>query len=56
MPLGFRRDGEHSEPDELLRVLVEAEVDGVAVANQLTTLKETVDGLTRVIAAGAEWL
>lgn len=32
----------------LLRALVEAEIDGVAVANQLTALKETIDGLTKV--------
>lgn len=32
----------------LLRALVEAEIDGVAVANQLTALKETIDSLTKV--------
>nr|XP_040050578.1 outer dense fiber protein 2-like isoform X3 [Gasterosteus aculeatus aculeatus] len=31
--------------DVLLRALVEAEIDGVAVANQLTALKEAMDGL-----------
>ncbi|KAM7415589.1 hypothetical protein PAMA_017893 [Pampus argenteus] len=33
--------------DMLLRALVEAEIDGVAVANQLKTLKETIDSLTK---------
>lgn len=33
----------------LLRALVEAEIDGVAVANQLTTLKESIDSLAKVI-------
>lgn len=32
----------------LLRALVEAEIDGVAVANQLTALKETADSLAKV--------
>lgn len=32
----------------LLRALVEAEIDGVAVANQLTALKETIDSLVKV--------
>lgn len=32
----------------LLRALVEAEIDGVAVANQLTALKETIDSLAKV--------
>lgn len=32
----------------LLRALVEAEIDGVAVANQLTALKEAVDSLAKV--------
>ncbi|KAM7018758.1 outer dense fiber protein 2-like isoform 2-T2 [Tautogolabrus adspersus] len=31
----------------LLRALVEAEIDGVAVANQLTALKETIDSLAK---------
>ncbi|XP_008416010.1 outer dense fiber protein 2 [Poecilia reticulata] len=33
--------------DVLLRTLVEAEIDGVAVANQLTGLKETIDRLAK---------
>ncbi|KAL6114910.1 odf2 [Pungitius sinensis] len=33
--------------DVLLRTLVEAEIDGVAVANQLTALKEAIDSLSR---------
>ncbi|MEQ2208525.1 hypothetical protein XENOCAPTIV_004909, partial [Xenoophorus captivus] len=33
----------------LLRALVEAEIDGVAVANQLTALKETTDNLTKCV-------
>ncbi|XP_062237340.1 outer dense fiber protein 2-like [Platichthys flesus] len=37
----------HGETDELLRALVEAEIDGVTVANQLTALKETVDSLVK---------
>ena len=32
----------------LLRKLVEAEIDGIAVANQLTALKDTIDGLAQV--------
>ncbi|XP_037535940.1 outer dense fiber protein 2-like [Nematolebias whitei] len=39
--------GQHRDTDVLLRALVEAEIDGVAVANQLTALKETVDGLAK---------
>ncbi|TDH13205.1 hypothetical protein EPR50_G00055090 [Perca flavescens] len=39
--------GQHRETDVLLRVLVEAEIDGVAVTNQLTALKETVDSLAK---------
>ncbi|KAF7660001.1 hypothetical protein LDENG_00290190 [Lucifuga dentata] len=35
------------ETDKLLRALVEAEIDGVAVANQLTVLKETVGSLSK---------
>ncbi|XP_029138055.2 outer dense fiber protein 2-like [Labrus bergylta] len=35
------------ESAALLRALVEAEIDGVAVANQLTALKETIDGLAK---------
>ncbi|XP_061672308.1 outer dense fiber protein 2b isoform X2 [Syngnathoides biaculeatus] len=34
-----------SETEVLLRALVEAQVDGVAVANQLASFKETLDGL-----------
>ncbi|KAM4616691.1 outer dense fiber protein 2-like [Polymixia lowei] len=33
--------------DQFLRALVEAEIDGVAVVNQLTALKENVDSLTK---------
>lgn len=40
--------GQQRETDVLLRALVEAEIDGVAVANQLTALKETVDSLAKV--------
>lgn len=40
--------GQRTDTDVLLRTLVEAEIDGVAVANQLTALKETVDSLTKV--------
>lgn len=32
----------------LLRALVEAEIDGVAVANQLTALKGTIESLAKV--------
>ncbi|XP_038560364.1 outer dense fiber protein 2-like isoform X1 [Micropterus salmoides] len=39
--------GQHRETDVLLRALVEAEIDGVAVANQLTALKETIDSLAK---------
>ncbi|CAJ1069728.1 LOW QUALITY PROTEIN: outer dense fiber protein 2-like [Xyrichtys novacula] len=39
--------GRYRESAVLLRALVEAEIDGVAVANQLTALKETIDGLTK---------
>ncbi|XP_022623858.1 outer dense fiber protein 2-like [Seriola dumerili] len=39
--------GQHRETDVLLRTLVEAEIDGVAVANQLTSLKETIDSLAK---------
>ncbi|CAG5918598.1 unnamed protein product [Menidia menidia] len=35
------------DTDVLLRALVEAQIDGVAVTNQLTSLKETVDTLTK---------
>ncbi|KAM6930977.1 LOW QUALITY PROTEIN: outer dense fiber protein 2-like [Xenentodon cancila] len=35
------------DTDELLRALVEAEIDGVAVANHLTALQETIDSLTK---------
>ncbi|KAM3611928.1 uncharacterized protein V6R79_026028 [Siganus canaliculatus] len=33
--------------DVLLRALVEAEIDGIAVANQLTAMKETIDSFTK---------
>nr|XP_020450765.1 outer dense fiber protein 2-like [Monopterus albus] len=39
--------GQHRDTDVLLRALVEAEIDGVAVANQLTALKETTDSLAK---------
>ncbi|XP_040898445.1 outer dense fiber protein 2-like [Toxotes jaculatrix] len=39
--------GQHRETDVLLRALVEAEIDGVAVANQLTALKATIDSLAK---------
>uniref|UniRef100_UPI003AAF52A5 outer dense fiber protein 2-like n=1 Tax=Centroberyx gerrardi TaxID=166262 RepID=UPI003AAF52A5 len=35
------------ESDLLLRALVEAEIDGVTVANQLSALKETIDSLAK---------
>ncbi|KAG7219202.1 hypothetical protein INR49_019262 [Caranx melampygus] len=38
---------QHRQTAVLLRALVEAEIDGVAVANQLTALKETIDSLTK---------
>ncbi|KAF3851447.1 hypothetical protein F7725_013219 [Dissostichus mawsoni] len=38
---------QHRETDELLRALIEAEIDGVAVANQLTALKDTIDSLAK---------
>lgn len=41
------RDGQR-ETDKLLRALVEAEIDGVAVANQLNGLKETIDSFAKV--------
>lgn len=41
--------GQHRDTDELLRALVEAEIDGVAVANQLTALKGTVDVLAKAL-------
>ncbi|XP_035513957.1 outer dense fiber protein 2-like [Morone saxatilis] len=41
------KKSQHREKDMLLRALVEAEIDGVAVANQLTSLKETIDGLAK---------
>lgn len=41
------RDGQR-ETDMLLRALVEAEIDGVAVANQLNGLKETIDSFAKV--------
>lgn len=39
--------GQHRETDVLLRALVEAEIDGVAVANQLTAVKETIDSFAK---------
>lgn len=56
LPLTFRRDAEHREANVLLRALVEAEIDGVAVSNQLTALKETIDGLENVNLAPVEHL
>ncbi len=49
-PLAYRSDsrGQHRDTDVLLRALVEAEIDGVAVANQLTALKESIDSLAKV--------
>lgn len=40
--------GQQRERDVLLRALVEAEIDGAALANQLAALKDTVDGITKV--------
>lgn len=40
--------GQQREKDVLLRALVEAEIDGAALANQVTVLKETVDSITKV--------
>lgn len=40
--------GQQRERDVLLRVLVEAEIDGAALANQVTALKETVDSMAKV--------
>lgn len=40
--------GQQRESDVLLRALVEAEIDGAALANQLAALKETVDGIAKV--------
>ena len=45
--LSFFR-GQQRDTDMLLRKLVEAEIDGIAVANQLTALKDTIDGLAQV--------
>ncbi|XP_026198296.1 outer dense fiber protein 2-like isoform X2 [Anabas testudineus] len=39
--------GQYKNIDVLLRALVEAEIDGVAVANQLTALKDTIDSFTK---------
>ncbi|KAK6306547.1 hypothetical protein J4Q44_G00234720 [Coregonus suidteri] len=38
----------HGERDMLLRKLVEAEIDGVAVATQLTALNEAMGGVKKV--------
>lgn len=40
--------GQQRERDVLLRALVEAEIDGAALANQVTALKETVDSIAKV--------
>lgn len=40
--------GQQRKTDMLLRALVEAEIDGVAVANHLTALKETIDSHAKV--------
>lgn len=40
--------GQQRDTDILLRTLVEAEIDGVALTNQLTALKETIDSLAKV--------
>ncbi|XP_068594967.1 outer dense fiber protein 2-like [Brachionichthys hirsutus] len=39
--------GRHRDTDMLLRALVEAEIDGVAVVNQLAAVKETTNGLAK---------
>ncbi|XP_056274207.1 outer dense fiber protein 2b isoform X2 [Pseudoliparis swirei] len=39
--------GRPRDTDVLLRALVETEIDGVAVANQLTALKDTIDSLAK---------
>ncbi|XP_053726677.1 outer dense fiber protein 2-like [Synchiropus splendidus] len=41
------RSVEHGETDALLRALVEAEIDGVAVTSQVVALKEVVDHLRK---------
>lgn len=43
--------GQQRDRDVLLRALVEAEIDGAALANQVTALKETVDGIAKVNTA-----
>ncbi|RVE68713.1 hypothetical protein OJAV_G00094440 [Oryzias javanicus] len=40
-------DPEHRDTNKLLRTLVESEIDGVAVANQLSALKETIDSIDK---------
>lgn len=40
--------GQQRERDVLLRALVETEIDGAALANQVTALKETVDSIAKV--------
>lgn len=50
LSLAHRSDsrGQYNDTEALLRMLVEAEIDGVAVANQLTALKDSIDGLVKV--------
>ncbi len=52
-PHAYRSDskGQQRDADVLLRALVEAEIDGVAVTNQLTALKETTDSFAKVNVA-----
>lgn len=55
--LAYRSDSKghpHRGTDTLLRALVEAEIDGVAVANQLTALKEIIDSFAKVNFAPAD--
>lgn len=40
--------GQQRERDVLLRALVETEIDGAALANQVTALKEIVDSIAKV--------
>lgn len=47
--------GQQRERDVLLRALVEAEIDGAALANQVTALKETVDSIAKVNMAPVDY-
>lgn len=40
--------GQRRDTGLLLKALVEAEIDGVAVSNHLTALKDTIDSLSKV--------